>query len=117
MSEEGVDGRGGAADSGLEASTEAAMDETETPVDTQEEGGSGEKEDSMEETEQPEVDLKSMADDYAKYLVVESPKDVSGVVLLPLGVDKRIKATIENELLLTNAFHYLCCSKLLFMTE
>ena len=70
MSEEGGDEMGGGAeDSGLEGSPE-------THMDIQKEQGPGEMEDSLEDGE-AEVDLKAMADDYAKYLVVDSPRDVS----------------------------------------
>lgn len=56
----------------------------EVPMDILEEGREGSDEQEDTEDEEVEVDLKAMADDYAKYLVVDSPKDVSTGLNLPV---------------------------------
>jgi len=71
--EEGASGGEGAGTS----SDDSPVPPLEVPAGVlgEEESGTGET-DTLEEAE-VEVDLKAMADDYAKYLVVDSPKDVS----------------------------------------
>ena len=81
--EEGVGGGGGDGGDTDTSSDDSPVPLPEVPAGVleEEEGETGEV-DSLEEDAEVEVDLKAMADDYAKYLVVDSPKDVNIVLVI-----------------------------------
>ena len=64
---------------------ETAIEGSDAPVEAEEEpempvGDESGKEDVQDEDEEDDgVDLKAMADDYAKYLIVNSKQDVSSI--------------------------------------